>query len=244
MRHLLCFYFLSFSSLCLSQQKIVDSLEQVISQYEKPDTTYINLRNEYISKKSFLTPTDSTWLDFSLKTLEVANTINYTKGRIMACERIGVVYQYLLSDHYKAIDYYLEGLKIIDGEKSLEKYGVRLLASIGTIYLEQQEFDKALTNFKKALDYFPNSISMLSNIGNVYGKKKQSDSAIYYYKRAIKEAEKTSNYLYLANTKSDLSFVLSEVGKIKEALVNIEESLALVNTHKLEFIRMAVYINA
>jgi len=59
---------------------MLDSLEKAITNYKKADTTLVNMRIKYASRKMFLTPADTTWQDYNHKTLSISKQLNYPKG--------------------------------------------------------------------------------------------------------------------------------------------------------------------
>ena len=235
-----------------------DSLEKIINNYEKIDENYVRLRNSFVVKKLFLTPSDSTWLSYNLKTLAIAEELDYKEGLVLAYGNIALIYQYLLLEPYTAIDYNLKSLKIIEQHKGLSIYAVPTLHNIGLLYYEQQEYDKALVYLKDTLEKIKKSpkenlntevvskyySSLLVNLGNIYAEFNKLDSSAYYFRNGILESERVNNYLFGANAKSGLGIVLAKLGKIKEAKRYIEESLNMVDKYNLEFIRVPTYINA
>ena len=251
-------FFLSI--ICFSQSlKEADSIEVLINNYGKPDKNYIRLRNTFVAKKLFSTPTDSTWLSYNFETLEVAKKLDYKEGEILAYGNIAIVYQYLLSDPYQAIDYNLKSMEIINYNNQLDVYAIPVLHNIGLLYYEQKEYKKALVYFRDALrriellnkrkDVNINIASkyhssVLVNLGNSYNELNKLDSAIYFYKNGIVESEKINNYMAVANAKNGLGLALAKSGRISESKQYIEESINMVDKYKLEFIRMPVYINA
>ena len=72
----------------------------------------------------------------------------------------------------------------------------------------------------------------------------QLDSSIYYYKKAVKSGRESNSNLYLSNALSNLSLVLSMVGKTDEAITSIEESIGIVNEYDLQIIRAHTYKSA
>lgn len=238
------FCIILFSSLLRAQQNEIDSLKNVIDNYKTSDSTYIKLRNSYLSRKVYASPTDSSLIDYANTTLRIANTLDYKEGKIISYNNLAVVNHYILSDPYKAIENYQHALNLIDNNSKFKNRSLAILNNIGIIYYEQEDYDLAMINFKEMLDFTPNQLNALTNIGNIHGQLKQRDSAIYYFKQGIKEAKRTKSYLNLGNLQSNLSVMLSETDRLDEAVTNIESSLQLVDSLKLEFIRMPVYTNA
>ncbi len=227
-----------------SQNTAIDSLETEIKNYKIEDTTYVNLRLKLVSRKMFLTPADTNWLPHNFKTLEVSQRLEYKKGIALGNNNLGIIYHYFLSDPIAALDYYQASYAIIEEEPKFEKYIVGVVNNMALIHYEQQDFKKALPLFKRLLKFPQEKSNTLSNIGNIYGEQKQLDSAIYYFNAAIHEAKMNKNIIQIANIKSNLSLMLVAKGLLKEALKETEESLDLVKKHKLELIRVPVYVNA
>jgi Tfp pilus assembly protein PilF len=227
-----------------AQQQKIDSLERAILAHTVVDSTLVNMRIELAGAKFFFTPTDTTWLDYNLRTVRMAEAIRFPKGIALAGEKVGVVYQYILSDPYKALEWYQKSLRTISADPSLQRYGLGILGNIGNIYYEQQELRKALDSYKKVLARKELNLTALMNIGNIYGDLGMADSSIYHYKRAITIAQKDKNYLYGANCLSNMALVLHREGRNGEALEHIKRSLELIEGHQLEFVRSTAYANA
>ncbi len=232
------------SCFCLSQNKTIDSLENIINNYKTEDTTYVNLRSSLVAKKMFLTPTDTTWMAYNLKTLEVAKRLNYNKGIVLANNNLGIIQHYFLSDPLSALDYYQSAYKGIEEDPKLKDYAVGVLTNIGLINYEQQEYDKALKTFQTLLDYPKYKTNTYFNIGNIYGYQKKLDSSIYYYKAAIVEANKDNSIMHIANIKSNLGLVQTNAGYLEDGLASTIESLDLVETNNLEVMKVSAYVNA
>jgi tetratricopeptide (TPR) repeat protein/two-component sensor histidine kinase len=243
------------SSICHSQQKDIDSLEKLIANYKELDENYVRLRQSYATRKMFLTPLDTTWLAYNQETLEIAKKINYHEGLVLGYTNLGIVYQYLLSNPYKAIDNYLKCVELANKHNDLAPYLVSSLHNIGIIYYNQQEYGKALTYLNQALNTFnthkhnknisfKHYSTILVNLGNVYASLNKLDSAIHYYEKIIIEAEKANNEVHADNAHSSLGFMLNKKDKIEETLEHTEKSLRLLEKHKLEFVRSPDYLNA
>ncbi len=245
MKYLLLYSLMLLHLVCFAQQQQqIDSLKQVIDGYAEPDTTYINLRLNYSRKRFISAPKDSNLLDYNMKTLELSKKLIFRKGEALSLNRIGVIYQYVFSNPYKALESFQESLTIIEKYGLPNRYMLGNIGNIASIYYEQKENEKALSYYKKMLDYPAYRINAYGYIGNIYGNLKQLDSSIHYYKKADKIARETKNILHIANNQSNLSVVLSDANKKEEAITAIEESLDLIDKHKLELIRAATYSNA
>ncbi|RKE94952.1 tetratricopeptide repeat-containing sensor histidine kinase [Ichthyenterobacterium magnum] len=232
------------SLFCLSQNKLIDSLENVINNYKVEDTTYVNLRTKFTARKMFLTPTDSSWMTYNLKTLEISKKLNYDKGMALSYNSIGIIEHYFKSDPLKALDYYQNAYAIIENNSKFEKYVVGVLTNIGLIHYEQQDYDKALKSYKTLLKYPQYKTNTLFNIGNIYGHQKKADSSIYFYKEAITVADPVKHIMHIANIKSNLGLVQTNAGYLSDGLTNTNESLSLVEKHNFELLKVSAYVNA
>lgn len=246
MKRSLIIIFLILSTFCFSQNKMLDSLENVIHNYKKQDTNYVNLRIKYTARKMFLTPADTTWTSYVTKTLNLSKQLEYPKGIAISYNNLGIINHYFLSDPLEGLNYYQKSYAIFEKEQKFKRYEVGVLTNIGLINYEQQDYDKALKSFKTLL-VNPENKSKFSTefyIGNIYGDQKQLDSSIYYYKRALIGAEQNKNTLFIANIKTNLSIVQANAGFLEDALTSTNESLDLIEKHNIEGLRVTAYTNA
>ncbi|SDH28346.1 tetratricopeptide repeat-containing sensor histidine kinase [Winogradskyella thalassocola] len=246
MKKPLIIIFLILSTFCFSQNKMLDSLENVILNYKKQDTNYVNLRIKYTARKMFLTPADTTWTSYVTKTLNLSKQLEYPKGIAISYNNLGIINHYFLSDPLEGLNYYQKSYAIFEKEQKFKRYEVGVLTNIGLINYEQQDYDKALKSFKTLL-VNPENKSKFSTefyIGNIYGDQKQLDSSIYYYKKALLGAEQNKNTIFIANIKTNLSIVQANAGLLEDALTSTNESLDLIEKHNIEGLRVTAYTNA
>lgn len=230
-----------------STREHVDSLRVVIKEYDKEDTLYVNLRISYASHSFFVTPSDTSLINYLEKTLEISEQLNYQKGIALSFINLGIIYSQQRSDPYTAIDYYHRALAVIDKNEKLEKYTANILLNIGLIYYEQEEYEKAIVVYKQGLIKHTDSrhkATALSTLGNIYGIINKKDSAIYYYRLAEKINRENKNYLFLANDLSNMSLILHSMEKTEEALHDIMEALKLTEQWQLDYVKPTVYLNA
>ncbi|WP_170283949.1 tetratricopeptide repeat-containing sensor histidine kinase [Flagellimonas olearia] len=226
-------------------QKELDSLTQLLKTQNGKDTTTVDLRNLYVKQALFANPSDTTLLDFVKGTLRVSQQIGYDKGTMQAYERMALIYQYSLSNPYKAQEFYHEALSLIERNKSLQSFGWSIYGGIGTLYYEQEEYSKALRYFKQVLKHDTSlELTATANIANIYGSQEQSDSAIYFYNRALRLEQVKTNPTYKANLYSNLSLIYGRNGQVDSALICAEKSITLIETYGIEFVRPTAYANA
>lgn len=244
MRKLLLLCLVLIPASFFAQNKTLDSLAGVIENYKVHDSTYVKLRLDFIKDKIFLSPNDTIWLPYINKTLEVANIIDYKRGIALGHERLGIYFQYITSNHYKALENYQKAILVAESDARLKKLTPAFYGNIGLIYYEQQEYKKAINTFRILLDYPEYRTNCYLNMANAFTELKEKDSASVYFKQAIDGAKVENNMMVLALALSNLSLLQTRNGQNMEALENSEKSLELVNEHQLEFLRSSVYANA
>lgn len=225
-----------------NMQKKLDSLLSRIASFPATDTTAINLRNDYTKQALFTNPSDSTLTNFAQQTLEIATKAKYAKGMMLANEQLALISQYSFSNPYKALNYYHNALIIAEHNPELSQQKWGIIGGIATIHYEQEEYDKALREFKKILQNNKDlELTAMANIANVYGSLGKTDSAIYYYQKALLHPKVEGNPTYIANLYSNLSLMYENP---KEAVASAEKSLALIDAYGIEFVRPTAYTNA
>jgi tetratricopeptide (TPR) repeat protein len=243
-KQLLIVVFVIASVSLIAQNQALDSIEKVIENYKVPDTTYVKLRLDFIREKIFFTPNDTVWLPYCTKTLEIAQELHYKRGIALAYERLGVYYQSIATNHYKALEYFQKAILVAESNEQLKKLTPAFYGNIGIIYYEQQEYKKAINTYRLLLKHKPYQTNCYFNMANAFTELKEQDSALVYFNKTIDNAKAEKNNVVLALAQSNLSFLQTQMGQPAEALKNSESSLDLVNANRYEFLRSAVYVNA
>ncbi len=246
MKKSLIIVFLLTSLCCASQNKMIDSLENVITNYKTQDTNYVNLRIKYVARKMFLTPADTTWTTYNNKTLDISKKLNYSKGIGISYNNLGIIQHYLLSNPLNGLEYYQQAYDVFEKDPKFQKYVIGVLTNIGLIYLEQQEYTKALKSFKTLLHNPENKSKYTTEfyIGNVYGEQKKLDSSIYYYKKSLVGAEQNKRPIFMANILTNLGLIQTNAGFLEDGLLNTQESLDLIEANNIGGLRVTAYTNA
>lgn len=75
----------------------------------------------------------------------------------------------------------------------LQKDNDRLLSSLGAVYLEEQNYEKAIYYLKQSTDLYPHWGVSMYNLAVSYHKSNRPDEAKIYYEKAIKNAPQYIN---------------------------------------------------
>ena len=105
--------------------------------------------------------------------------------------------------------------------------------NIGWAYMELEQFQKAIVNFKKALAVISQNIDLdryptiYNNIASCYGSLTAYDSVYQYARTGIRVAEKVNDYAALANSYSIMGTFLSKQEHNEQALDNFSKAVAI-----------------
>lgn len=235
---------LMISASIFSQQKSFDSLKRHLNNIQKIDTLTIDARIDLFSKFFHNIPSDSVWLGFTLKTLELSNQLNYDTGKVVTYQHLGAIHSFLRSEPLKALEYYHKSLKIIDRVPHLDRLTPGSLINIANIYMQQEDYNDALAIYRRLLKKYNKNTVMEQYIANAHGYLNQLDSAIYYYRKAIKSSRIIKNPAFEANNLSNLSLILVKQNKAKESKQAIEKSLEIAKKYQIKAIYSPIYVNA
>lgn len=149
-------------------------------------------------------------LEYSIRALEIANDINYSKGKVNSLNNIGIIYKNQ-GVFDEALEYYIESLRISTSQ-GYEEARAFTLNNMGTVYSLKGIHDKALIYFiesyelLKSIDSKERLPDALNNIGNAYMETGREDMALQYYSKAIAASEEGSQ--------SKGSNPLNNIGKV------------------------------
>jgi len=127
-------------------------------------------------------------------------------------------------DVSNAIKYNMESMRLLE-EIHDETNLCVTLNNIGSLYLDENNFSKALGFYHKSLDFrqrFKDAemiSNALGNIGSVYYRKAQWDSALYYYREAAKMISLQSAPSRFGNLLNNIGTVYSKQKQFDSALV-------------------------
>ena len=191
-------YILLFTLLCFtasfSQTPVADSLNALLKT-EKIDSNKVRLMWLYASEINNSNPEESILL--SQKAVYLARAINYTEG---LSRSLGVLANGFIKigNYPQALEYNLQKLKIEEKRNKPRNMG-SVLMSIGIVYVQEQEFEKAIIYYRKSDSIITvNKIDALIyqskiNLGDAFDKLNMLDSAYHYYNLSLQIATAFKN---------------------------------------------------
>jgi tetratricopeptide (TPR) repeat protein len=91
----------------------------------------------------------------------------------------------------------------------------------GAVYSDDKQYDLALADYKKALEFYTKDAKVYNNLGIIYKKKRLFDLALAEYNRALElEPDFSDGY-------NNRGAVYKELGKNDLALADFEKTLVL-----------------
>ncbi|KFF00032.1 tetratricopeptide repeat-containing sensor histidine kinase [Chryseobacterium luteum] len=205
---------------------------------------YSNLAEHYKLKRDVVKAMSSIDKSISLfrsvKAYDEMNFVVINKG----------IFYSQINDKEKAIQCLFSALKYF--EKSPDENRQEIIyinSTIATLYADQNMHEKAISYFRKTIDYFNSKKKLvgedeyrlseaLINCGTSYLAIKKYDEAINYFNKALAYFKKTQNNIYTSVSLGKIAQVKMEEGKfqeagslLKEALTIDEDELSTANTY-------------
>ena len=219
----------SFTMTCLlllvslfgfSQNAQIDSLKSIVETGVK-DTAMVNtllhLSNAVLQNEDL-----SNYQMYSKQANELAQEIDFKKGKAYALKNIGISYFYN-GEYLEVFDYWTQSLETFEAIQDTTGMS-NMLNNIGSIYLSQGSNAKALDYYLKSLslaEKINNTkriTSVLPNIGGVYGELEEYDKALDYFKQM-------EPYLTVLNDNQLTTFYLMGVGEVYNKMGNFDMAL-------------------
>ena len=209
-------------------QHVVDSLQNFISS-RKNDTTTVSALLSLSFQYEGINPDKA--FEYGLKSLNLAQQLNYEKGIGNAHNNLGDLYWYR-SDYSSSHDHYFKALKIF--EKLNDEAAIAdCNRNIGWVYYDQNNLSIALEYYEKSLvtnQKLKRKKKMGQNyndIGIVYDDLKKYDEAIINYQKALKLQQENGTKESTIAIYGNLGLAYYKIKKMNFAIQNIEKSVAL-----------------
>lgn len=183
-------------------------------------------------------------LEYYIKSLELSENNNYSKGVATVTNNIGLIYK-LLGDYDMAVEYYNRSLEI--EIKNNNPTGILSTSlNLGNIYYSLKDFNRALKYYfdcldiSKQMDNKAGILNSYNNIGSTYSEINLTDSALYFTNKAYElslelnnldnEASALNNLGMIYFTKKDYSRALEYYFKSLKIDRGIPDNSSEANT--------------
>jgi len=159
-------------------------------------------------------------MNYHLQSMQLNKEINNAKGYAYSLNNIGTIYS-MKGQSKKALEYFLQSYWLLDSLKD-QKNMVGALNNLGNTYLAMGEDYRAIGFYKKAIKVFDkieySEFDPYSNIGNAYFNRGELEKARKYYELSLQTSIDREDVVGQAFAYHNLSALLINQGKKKEAL--------------------------
>ncbi|HQQ97983.1 MAG TPA: tetratricopeptide repeat protein [Cyclobacteriaceae bacterium] len=163
--------------------------------------------------------------------LEVSEASGYSKGVSIALSSLGMVYS-KLGDYPRAIEYYLQGLKLGLHTKNR----ILTLNSLGVAYRKSNNPEAAHSAFLEALNLKPapaTRAGILSNLGLVAFVRQEYDKAMTFQQQALTTFDSVGSTRGVITCCNNITEILLAQKKYTEAASYADKALTLSARSKL-----------
>lgn len=182
----------------IAQKNVVDSLYQLLDK-EKTDTNRVKLMCDIGYELRVNDPKKA--LLISSEALMLAERIKYEGGQSKSLGTLAIIFR-LIGNFPLALEYNLKRLELVEKTNN-QKSLASALINIGFVYVNQEEYKKALEYYYRAdsvLKQLDSSYDMkftiALNMGDVYDKLNINDSAFSYFTRSLNIARQIKDNDY------------------------------------------------
>ena len=227
---ILVFSLLFFCNIIFTQSKEIDSLKHELT-VAKHDT----IRVKILAKlgANYREIKLDTSIMYALQALNLAQKINYPKGKAMALNGLGFTYR-LLGNIPKSLELQFKGLRIAE-ENHLKYETVQCLRGIGVVYYaELNDNTKAIFYLQQAKQIHEtlqndedDEWQVYLNLAITYKNNNQLDSSLFYFEKTRKILPQSQPVLFnFLRAFGDLQFRL---GNHQKAIEYLHESIPTLN---------------
>ncbi len=171
-------------------------------------------------------------IQYTNDALVLLNTLELDKGKA-ACYNILASAYKNLGDYPKAMDNYMQCLSFANTTNS-KAQEANAYQNIATLYLLQKEYKKSAANLDRAANLYreigddDGVLTTLFNFANILKEEGKFDQAREHYKTVLGYREKEGNQAVIAYININLSQMLVQEERCKEAVVALKKTLGLL----------------
>lgn len=211
---------------CFGQSPMIAKYKDSLN-IEKADTNKAKFLYKLSYYYSYYKPDSALLLAYS--SYNISKHTHFAKGESTSLGLIGLAFN-RLGNYSKALEYYLEQLKILEKNSSAEDIATAYL-SIALVYNSQKDISNALKYAYKADSIAKNQqlaelmLYTLLDIGDMYANNNQLDSALVYTIRCLDSAIIQKNVPIKGTALNNLGNIYFKKGAYPMALVNYKNSV-------------------
>ena len=228
---LILFFIFCLPHWLFAQKNIVDSLYQKLDK-EKIDTNRVKLMCDIGYELRVNDPEKA--LVITNEALLLSKKIKYIVGQSKSLGTIAIIFR-LIGNFPLALEYNLKRLELVEKTNSQRNFA-SVLSNIALVYVNQEEYKKALQYYYKAdsVNSLIDSIddvkfTIALNIGDVYDKLNINDSAFSYFTKSLSIARQIKNGDYegmsmigLGNNYLKTEQYLLALANYKSGIINLK----------------------
>ncbi|WP_281987716.1 tetratricopeptide repeat protein [Aquimarina aggregata] len=222
------FFFISFTQLLASTQKI-NSLQDQLSAHKEEDTIKVNLLNAIGFEYWIVDANES--IIYGKEALQLSRLLRYPAGLAKANRIVGVAY-WAQGDQNKALKYLNTSYKIY--EKVNDKRGIaNTRLNVGMVYADLREYERALQNYDQAINEFTalglksRIATTFTKIGTILIKQNKDTKALQYLTDAL-QMHIANEFTYgIAEVHNRLGILYLSKNEIEQASYHIQKSIKL-----------------
>ncbi len=222
------FFFISFTQLLASTQKI-NSLQDQLNAHKEEDTIKVNLLNAIGFEYWIVDANES--IIYGKEALQLSRLLRYPAGLAKANRIVGVAY-WAQGDQNKALKYLNTSYKIY--EKVNDKRGIaNTRLNIGMVYADLREYERALQNYDQAINEFTalglksRIATTFTKIGTILIKQNKDTKALQYLTDAL-QMHIANEFTYgIAEVHNRLGILYLSKNEIEQASYHIQKSIKL-----------------
>jgi len=230
-------FFLISNFIINAQQRLLDSLEINLQEYEQNDTTKVNLLN-ILAYKYYSVNIEKTNL-YAKEAKRISENLNFIKGKAESLRLLGI-YNSILPEYDKSLEYYEEAL-ILNNKIKYEEGISKCYNNIGNVYFNKDDYSRSLDYYQKSLK-IENELNnkngvqrCYNNIGLIYARMNDYSKALDYHMKTYKISKELNNLVGIAYSTNNIGNVYNEQGNYSEALKWYEKSLEVNKKLDLEY---------
>ncbi|WP_108424069.1 tetratricopeptide repeat protein [Flagellimonas amoyensis] len=215
----------------ISQQSVLDSLQQELASHSAKDSVRVSLLIKTAGEMTYSNPKEA----FPLvdEAIAISSETDWIKGESYALRQKGNLH-YVMGDDLAALDVYQKAQHLAQsiGDRSLE---ASLLSNIGNIFADLKQYDRALENYEayltsaQTLGNVPDEIKALSNIAIIYNDTKKYEEGVANLEKALKLSKQEENDLFVAAITNNLALAYKKLEDYPKALLYYQEAADLAH---------------